>query len=92
MLGLFALITGSSAPRTFRELFLLPLDIYMHGQAPFADNDAVIPPNIGVRARTLVLCFDGTGDHFKMDVRAYMLSPSSHVRPANRIPSRIQIS
>ena len=111
MLGLFALITGTNPTRAFRELFLLPLDVDMQGQAPFAGrtllnpiqthlkapistssskdpfpsagpgvhDDAVIPSNNDARARTLVLCFDGTGDQFDLDVRSYSLSPSSYV-------------
>lgn len=36
-------------------------------------DDTVIPSHHDARARTLVLCFDGTGDQFNADVRAYML-------------------
>lgn len=39
------------------------------------DHDtAVIPSYHESRGRTLVLCFDGTGDQFNVDVRAYMLT------------------
>lgn len=38
---------------------------------PGAHDNTVIPPFH--EARTLVLCFDGTGDQFDADVRAYML-------------------
>jgi hypothetical protein len=124
VLGLFALITGTSPLRAFHELFLPPLDIDMPGQDPFASrtllnpiqthletpistsssedsfssaglgarDDTVIPSDNDARARTLVLCFDGTGDQFNMDVRAYRLSSSSHVLPADQVLSRIPIS
>jgi hypothetical protein len=38
---------------------------------PGAYDNTVIPPSHG--ARTLVLCFDGTGDQFDTDVRTYAL-------------------
>ena len=34
------------------------------------DDNCVIPSYHESRARTLVLCFDGTGDQFNADVRA----------------------
>ena len=37
--------------------------------APRANDDTFIPPNDDVCPRTLVLCFDGTGDQFYEDVR-----------------------
>ena len=37
--------------------------------SPGANDDTVIPSNDDVCARTLVLCFDGTGDQFNTDVR-----------------------
>ncbi|KAH9060279.1 hypothetical protein EDB87DRAFT_624001 [Lactarius vividus] len=43
---------------------------------PGAYDTSVIPPSH--ESRTLVLCFDGTGDQFDADVRAYMPSLSAH--------------
>ena len=37
--------------------------------SPGANDDTVIPSDDDVCARTLVLCFDGTGDQFCADVR-----------------------
>ena len=37
---------------------------------PRANDDTVIPSYHNSRARTLVLCFDGTGDQFNSNVRA----------------------
>jgi hypothetical protein len=37
---------------------------------PEAYNDTVVPPPYDGRRRTLVLCFDGTGDQFGTDVRS----------------------
>ena len=51
----------------------------------------VIPPYHD--ARTLVVCFDGTGDQFNADVRAYMMLPLSvHVQLAHHVPFRIPTS
>jgi hypothetical protein len=36
---------------------------------PEAYDDTVFPPTYEGRRRTLVLCFDGTGDQFDLDVR-----------------------
>ena len=57
-----------------------------------AHDDTVIPSHDEGRARTLVLCFDGTGDQFGADVRAFMLSLSAHVLLADPVPLRIPIS
>ncbi|KAH9159269.1 hypothetical protein EDB89DRAFT_2084158 [Lactarius sanguifluus] len=43
---------------------------------PGAYDTSVIPPSH--EARTLVLCFDGMGDQFDADLRAYMPSLSAH--------------
>ena len=51
-----------------------------------------IPSQYDGRARTIILCFDGTGNHSVTDVRAYMLSPSAHVLLADHVPFRIPIS
>ena len=48
---------------------------------PGAHDNSVLPPFH--EARTLVVCFDGTGDQFDADVRAYMLPPSAHVLPVD---------
>jgi hypothetical protein len=40
---------------------------------PGAYDYTVVPSHHDSRARTLVLCFDGTGDQFDADVRAYLL-------------------
>jgi hypothetical protein len=37
---------------------------------PEAYDDTVIPPPYDGRRRTLVLCFDGTGDQFDTQVRS----------------------
>ena len=55
-----------------------------------AHDNTVIPPSHD--ARTLILCFDGTGNHSVKDVRAYMLSPSARVLLIDHVPSRIPIS
>ena len=57
---------------------------------PMAYDVTVIPPSHA--ARTLILCFDGTGNHSVTDVRAYMLSLSAHVLLADHVPFRIPIS
>ena len=57
---------------------------------PGAYDNTVIPPSHD--ARTLVLCFDGTGDQFDTDVRTYMPSSSAHVQFVNQVPFRIPIS
>ena len=56
-----------------------------------AHHDTAIPPNDDARARTLILCFDGTGDQFDADVRALMLSPLAHVPRADQVLFRIPI-
>lgn len=56
---------------------------------PGAYDNTVIPPTHG--ARTLVLCFDGTGDQFDTDVRTCAL-PSADVHLADLVLSRIPIS
>ena len=122
-LGLLTLITGTSPPRSNRELFLPPLDLDINmpvpnpsspalpapiqtnlttplssssgkdslpSSGPGAYDTRVIPPSHS--ARTLVLCFDGTGDQFDTDVRKYILSPSAHVLLADQVPFRIPIS
>jgi hypothetical protein len=116
-LGLLTLITGTSPPRTNRELFLPPLDSDINmpvptpgpiqtnlktplststamdsppSAGPGAYDSTVIPPSHS--ARTLVLCFDGTGDQFDTDVRKYILSPSAHVLLTDQMPFRIPIS
>jgi hypothetical protein len=38
--------------------------------SPEAYDDTVIPPPYDGRRRTIVLCFDGTGDQFDLDVRS----------------------
>ena len=55
-------------------------------------HDTAIPSHDDTRARTLILCFDGTGDQFDMNVRAHMLSLSAHVLLADPVPLRIPIS
>lgn len=40
---------------------------------PGAHDYTVVPSHHDSRARTLVLCFDGTGDQFNADVRTYLL-------------------
>jgi putative hemolysin len=40
---------------------------------PGAYDYTVVPSHHSSRARTLVLCFDGTGDQFDVDVRTYLL-------------------
>ena len=57
---------------------------------PGAHDDRVLPPFH--EARTLVLCFDGTGDQFDADVCAYMLPLSTRVLLADQTPFRIPIS
>ena len=57
---------------------------------PGVYDTTVIPPSHN--ARTLILCFDGTGNHSVTDVRAYMLSPTVHVLLADHVPFRIPIS
>jgi hypothetical protein len=42
-----------------------------------AHDDIVIPPYYNARARTLILCFDGTGDQFNANVRIYALKVCS---------------
>ena len=59
---------------------------------PRARVDTVIPSYYNSRARTLVLCFDGTGDQFNANVHAYMLSLSARVPLADSVPFRIPIS
>ena len=56
-----------------------------------AHHDTVIPSHDDARARTLILCFDGTGDQFDADVRTFMLSRSAHVLRADSVPFRIPI-
>jgi hypothetical protein len=51
----------------------LSLDDSQSVSPPSAYDDTVIPPNHD--ARTLVLCFDGTGDQFDADVRLHFLFP-----------------
>jgi hypothetical protein len=46
------------------------------------DASVVPPPRPG--SRTLVLCFDGTGDQFDADVRKYTFSCASHVSVAHQ--------
>ena len=61
---------------------------------PGAYDDTVVPPFHGT-ARTLVLCFDGTGDQFDEDVCEYSLICGSHVSLVNLSPlciCRIRIS
>src|SRR6266702_747924 len=57
---------------------------------PGAYDTTVIPPFR--ESRTIVLCFDGTGDQFDADVSAYMPSLSAHVLLADQVPFRIPIS
>jgi uncharacterized protein (DUF2235 family) len=57
---------------------------------PGAHDNSVIPPFHN--ARTLVLCFDGTGDQFDADVRTYIPPLSAHVLLADQVPFRIPIS
>ena len=57
-----------------------------------AHHDTVIPSHDDARARTLILCFDGTGDQFDADVRAYMLSLSARVLRVDSVPFRIPTS
>ena len=56
---------------------------------PGAYDNSVIPHSHD--ARTLVLCFDGTGDQFDTDVRRVMPSSSAHLlladKPSFRIPT-----
>jgi uncharacterized protein (DUF2235 family) len=59
---------------------------------PTAYDETVIPSNDDKCPRTLVLCFDGTGDQFNKKVRAYMFSLSAHVLLADPVPLRIPMS
>ena len=61
---------------------------------PGAYDDSVVPPSHGI-ARTLVLCFDGTGDQFDTDVCEYSLICVAHVSVTDLNPlsaRRIRIS
>ena len=76
------LVHSNSEPSTMRQTphpihtqlmtdGTLSLDGTQSSSPPTAYDDTVIPPSHD--ARTLILCFDGTGDQFDADVRLHFL-------------------
>ena len=87
--------SGRVPPGPIQTNLKIPLSASTAGKdslpsvGPGAYDTTVIPPSHG--ARTLVLCFDGTGDQFDADVRIYALT-AAHVHLADLVLSRIPIS